>query len=185
MTTYPSKNLKLLGGIILTINLQKKSITVSIDGRSVGFSKVAPMKFEPAKIRACLQYIEEYLEKREIDVEFALFIPAFIKDDDFRKEMKGRGNTDLHLVTGLKPNDPRDDKYALGETILSDGFFVSNDKRMHEHSYNRLIDRAWIASRRIGFRFEKGPVFIPGFPEQWHKTCSELGSRDGNKEVIE
>lgn len=169
----------------MTISLQKKSITVSIDGRSVGYSQGAPKKFDPAQIRACLQYIEEYLEKREVEVDFALFIPAFIQDDDFRKEMRGRANTDLHLVTGLKPNDPRDDKYALGETILSDGFFVSNDKRMHEHSYNRLIDRAWIASRRIGFRFEEGPVFIPGFPEQWHKTCSELGSRDGNKEVIE
>ncbi len=169
----------------MTISLQKKSVTVSIDGRSVGYSRGAPNKFDPDQIRTCLRYIENYLEKISIEVQFSLFIPAFIKDDDFRKEMKGRENTDLHLVTGLKPNDPRDDKYALGETILSDGFFVSNDKKMHEHNYNRLIDRAWIASRRIGFRFENGPVFIPGFPEQWHKMCSALGSRDGNREVIE
>ena len=169
----------------MTISLQKKSVTVSIDGRSVGYSRGAPNKFDPDQIRTCLRYIENYLEKISIEVQFSVFIPAFIKDDDFRKEMKGRENTDLHLVTGLKPNDPRDDKYALGETILSDGFFVSNDKKMHEHNYNRLIDRAWIASRRIGFRFENGPVFIPGFPEQWHKMCSALGSRDGNREVIE
>tara|TARA_B100001750_G_scaffold240915_1_gene251448 strand:+ start:442 stop:933 length:492 start_codon:yes stop_codon:yes gene_type:complete len=163
----------------MTINLQESSqqIVVSIDGMSVAFSQHASQKFDCDRIRACVQYFEEL----DVDIKIALFMPAYIENEDFRKEMKSRSNLDLHLVTGMRPKSPRDDKYTLGETVLSDGFFVSNDKKMHEHSKNKLVDRAWISSRRIGFRFGKGPVFIPGFPEQWHKVCAELRSpRDGN-----
>jgi hypothetical protein len=165
----------------LTINLQEPSqqIVVSIDGRSIAFSEHASQKFDFERIRACVQYLEEL----ETNIKIVLFIPAWIADKDFRDEMESR--TELHKVTGINGHRSRDDEYALGKTFLSDGFIVTNDKRMHEHSNNLLVDRAWVASRRIGFRFGKGPVFIPGFPERWHKACAELRTpRDGNEEVI-
>ena len=165
----------------MTINLQESSqqIVVSIDGRSVAFSNHASKKFSFVQIRACVQFFEEL----ETNIKIVLFIPAWIDDKDFREEMESR--TELHKVTGINGHPSRDDKYALGETVLTAGFIVSNDKKMHEHSNNPLVDRAWIASRRVGFRFGKGPVFIPGFPERWHKVCAELRTpRDGNEEVI-
>ena len=111
-----------------------------------------------------------------IGIRVIVVMPHWAADDEAKKQI--RNISQLHLVD-VGDDKESDDKTALGLCIVEDGYYLSRDKKMHKHLKGELIDRAWCASRRIGFHFNGEGDFVPHYPESWHPP-----EGDSNEAVV-
>jgi len=135
---------------------------VVIDGRNVAYIRKCKIDWNRVLIATA--------HFSNIGIRVIVVMPHWAADDEVKKQI--RKISQLHLVD-VGDDKESDDKTALGLCIVEDGYYVSKDKNMHKHLKGELIDRAWCASRRIGFHFVEEGDFVPHYPESWHPAWKD------------